>query len=913
MRSVPAISLLALLLIPASQAHAVPDLVQTLPNKVTVIVREVHTRPLVSIQAWVRAGTRDEALKDRGLAVATAQCILDATPKRESGAIQKELYAIAGTYENEVGYDFSYFDLTVPSRSFAQGLGLLSEGLTQAKIDQAGVLRAMGRAQALSKTALTHAELAAVNPVRARLHEGSPLGGPLAVPVQELTPITATLVQRFYHDYYLAENLTVVVAGDVDAQEVLEKVSAAFAEMPRGKASSRSRFSEKGLTGTQAAIEKNYLDTQGMGITVGFRTPAWGSADALALDALLAVLVDNPLSRSQSHLNAGNAEYIRVTAVPQYEPDGGTIALAFGVDPDRVQDAEGAILTLIEQARSSPITTEEFQSAVRTLTQRDAFARTDLSGLGRYTALAYLRGAPGSEDLYLQRVKALRPEDLVAVARKYLDLDRAVFVEMGPDSIVSSFKPDELGRRIREKQTVYGAAFRSGPQATASTDAQRQARLDAPLKQAAALKPVDPGRGRVVRSILPGGIRLLVSEDHSAPAAAVSVYLLGGVRYENDNNNGITALAREALLNSIDPTTRGLTYRQTLQLEGRLVSYQDKDMWGCAMVLPSESWRDALGKMGSMFTHPDLDSVNVDATRIYVLETLDRWHQDDQAQRDRLIFSAKYQVSGYRLPQLGSHHTLAAMPLTEIVSWYRKFVVQPNMVVAVFGDVDPAAVRAEVERAFAGIPARPFQPGTVAQEGDFEGFREKWELGAGPYSTVTIAFNGPPARSPDIPALYVVASLLGGPKGWLDEYVMKTGGARNSNAILSQALDESPLLTMVTVNGPMQEEDMVKLLFRQIKKAAILPLHGDLAPDLFNAKTHASSSYYMTLDSNPTRAYQFARAELFGLGIDYPILLPARIQGVTSDDLLRIGQKYFQRGQWNKAPYAVAETRPGGW
>ena len=235
------------------------------------------------------------------------------------------------------------------------------------------------------------------------------------------------------------------------------------------------------------------------------------------------------------------------------------------------------------------------------------------------------------------------------------------------------------------------------------------------------------------------------------------------------------------------------------------------------------------------------------------------------------------------------------------------------MVVAVFGDVDPAAVRAEVERAFAGIPARPFQPGTVAQEGDFEGFREKWELGAGPYSTVTIAFNGPPARSPDIPALYVVASLLGGPKGWLDEYVMKTGGARNSNAILSQALDESPLLTMVTVNGPMQEEDMVKLLFRQIKKAAILPLHGDLAPDLFNAKTHASSSYYMTLDSNPTRAYQFARAELFGLGIDYPILLPARIQGVTSDDLLRIGQKYFQRGQWNKAPYAVAETRPGGW
>jgi zinc protease len=921
MRSIPApaplvltLSFLALLLIPATQAQAVPDLVQTLPNKVTVVVREVHTRPIVSIQAWVRAGTRDEALKDRGLALLTAQCILDATTKREPGKIQKEVYGMAGSFASEVGYDYSVFDLTVPSRSFATGLGLMSEGLAQARIDQGVVGSAVGRAQGLSRTVLTEASHAAVNPVRARLHEGSPLGSPLAIPLQEFNPLTATLIQRFYRDHYVAENLTVVVAGDVDAQEVVEKVSAAFAEMPRGKAPSRPRFTEKAFSGTQVAIQKNYPDTYGTGIAVGFRSPAWGSADALAMDALLAVLVDNPLSRTQSRLNAGNAEFMRAEAIPGYEPEGGTVALAFVVDPDSVEDAEGAILTLLEQARSSPVTSEEFQSAIRTLTQRDAFGRSEVSGMGRRTALAYLRGVPGSEDVYLQRVKALRPEDLVAVARKYLDMSKAVFVEMGSDSIISRFKgADALGRRIREKQSVYGAAYRSGPQATASQDAERQQRLDAPLKQAASLKPVDAGRGRVVRTVLPGGIRLLVSEDHSAPSATVAVYLLGGVRYENDNNNGITSLLRETILNSIDPGTRGLTYRQTLQLDGRLVSYQDKDMWGCAIALPSDGWQQALGRMGSMFSHPDLDTVNVDATRIMVLETLDRWRRDDQAQRDRLIFPTKYLVSGYRLPQLGSHRTLASTPHAEIVSWYRKFVVQPNMVIAVFGDVNAAAVQAEVARAFGGVSTKPFQPGTVAQEGEFDGFREQWELGTGLFSTVTIAFSGPPARSPDIAPLYVVASLLGGPKGWLEQYVMTTGGAKGANAILSQALDESPLLTTVTVTGPMQEEDMVKLLFRQIKKAALLPLRGDMAPELVNAKMYASGSYYMALDSNPTRAHQFARAELFGLGIDYPILLPARIDGVTSDDLLRIGQKYFQRGQWDKAPYAVAETRPGGW
>jgi len=101
-----------------------------------------------------------------------------------------------------------------------------------------------------------------------------------------------------------------------------------------------------------------------------------------------------------------------------------------------------------------------------------------------------------------------------------------------------------------------------------------------------------------------------------------------------------------------------------------------------------------------------------------------------------------------------------SLPHQEIVDWYRTFAVQPNMVISVFGDVDPASVSPEIEKDFHDVSSKPFQPGTVAQEGDFDGFREKWELGAGPTSTVTIAFNGPPAKSPDVPAIYVVASLL---------------------------------------------------------------------------------------------------------------------------------------------------------
>src|SRR3989338_6718439 len=85
MRLIPAIALFALVAGYAAPAAAAPDLVRTLPNKVTIIVREVTPPRMGAIRAWVRAGSRDEAVKDRGIAALTAQCIGEATGSREEG------------------------------------------------------------------------------------------------------------------------------------------------------------------------------------------------------------------------------------------------------------------------------------------------------------------------------------------------------------------------------------------------------------------------------------------------------------------------------------------------------------------------------------------------------------------------------------------------------------------------------------------------------------------------------------------------------------------------------------------------------------------------------------------------------------------------------------------------------------
>ncbi len=898
----------------APQAFAAPHLVRTLPNKMKVLVRENRTRPLVAVQVWVNVGSRDESRTERGASSVLSYLPYEGTAARTAEELQKEVRGFGGTIGSEGGYGQTVYNMTVPSRNLGDALNILSDALIRPVFDSRTFDQAIAKARRDARAAYGAAGSASLTPIRAALYEGTPLAAPLRVPELEVAALTPSIIERFYKANWVAENMTVVIVGDIEAEDAAQRVAAAFAQVSQAKATPKPRVSLKAFSGPRINELLSAKGTQGSSVTVGFRAPEWGSADAIALDVLMATLVDTPDSRFQKSLNAGMGEALSAAAQRSFDADGGLVAISLETDPGRAADAEGLLVQEIEKARSTPATKEECEAAINAVIERETLTQSEFWGLARAAGLAMFQGKPGADEVYWARLRAVRPEDLVAVARKYLDWKQAAVVEMMPSATADSLGlRGGLERRIKEKQALYEGTYRSGAQPTTSSDVERRARIDAPLASIPAA-PFDAGRARVERASLPGGLRLLTSEDHSAPTVTVCAYLGGGVRYENDTNNGISSLLRETMLNSNDPKATGFTYRQSLDRLGRSAPYLDRDMWGISLAVPSSQWREAVAKIGSMFSAPDLDTTTVDATRIYLLSALDHWMEDDEAQRQRLIFQTKYEVSGYRLPGIGKRLNIIGMPNAMVEEWHKKFVVRPNLVVAVFGDVRASEVGPVVDQAFAGVPARPFRPGVIAKELEFTGFREKWELGAGPVVSVQLAFNGPPAASNDMPTMFVINSLLSGPYGWFEQFLRSQGTVNGAESIVSQAIDESPIIATVWINGIVSEEEMVRLLFRQFKKVSGVELVGvELGNDFKRAKTHAIGTYYSAFSTNTARAFQWARADVFGLPPDYAITLPSKMEAVVPQDLLRVGKKYFQTSDWVRAPYAVAETRPGGW
>ena len=894
-------------------APAAPSLVRTLPSKATLIVRENRTRPVVAVQVWVRAGTRDEDRTERGAAAVLSELPWQGNEDHSKDDIGLTAAMVAGRYTSEVTPGSILYEMEVPARSFGPAIETLASVVLHPSFDGKSVENAKSDARAHSRAELGHAVFASMTLVRQALHPGNALGAPSSVPEREIAAVTAPLVQRFHDQWVTGDNIMVVVVGDVDPEDAAARTAAAFASAPAGKAPSRARIDEKPLKEPKIIGASNPEGAGGAAVTIGFRAPARGSADALALDALMTLLTDYGDSRLQRRLAEG--PYSGASAQRSFEVDGGTIAFSIASPPENFKDAEALLFTEIERARYTPVDAAEFKQAIDILVARDLVAQGDFPGIGRVTAYTALTGKIGSDEVHERRLRALKPEDLVAVARQYLDPKQAVVVYMAPKNYVDSLKLyDGLEARVKDKLKVASATYGGGggPVASVSTPDDRRRRVDAPLAAISAT-PLDAGRGRVSRGDV-DGLRVLASEDHGAPLVTIGVYLNGSVRYENDANNGVTKLLREALLTSADPVEGGKAYRFTLPELGRMVPYQDRDMWGYSLTVPASRWKEAAARLGAMLSKPELDSVTVDATRLLVLDQLSQWMDDDTARRNQLIYATKYQVSGYRLPLLGSRTSMVNMTVGDVRSFYEKFVVRPNIVVAVFGDVKAEDVAPAVRDAFADIPRGPFAPGTVAKEGDFENFREKWELGQGSVCTVSLAFDGPPATSSDVPTFYVVNSLFANPRGWFKKYLTEQNNTiRDVTSVVAQGIDECPIIATMTVDGPAVEEAAVKMLFGQFRSTAAIRLVGQYQPDLDDAKKTAVGLAEMSVGSNSGRTFQNARAALFGLPDDYVITMPTRLQAVTAEDVQRIAFTYFQYPDKGRRPYSICETRPGGW
>ncbi len=213
---------------------------------------------------------------------------------------------------------------------------------------------------------------------------------------------------------------------------------------------------------------------------------------------------------------------------------------------------------------------------------------------------------------------------------------------------------------------------------------------------------------------LPNGLRLIISEDHLAPVAAVNVWYGVGSKHEEKGKTGFAHLFEHvmfqgsahvgkaehiALVQAAGGTMNGTTWLDRTNYFETMPSHQ------LALAL----WLEA-DRMGTLLDA--LSQENLDNQR-EVVKNEKRWSYDNRpygSWNEKMLGSVFPPEHPYHHPTIGSMEDLDAASLEDVQAFFRLHYAPNNAVLSVVGDVEPDQVRAWVETYFGSIPANPNLP-----------------------------------------------------------------------------------------------------------------------------------------------------------------------------------------------------------
>src|SRR5688572_29096201 len=207
-----------------------------LPNGIPVIVQEHRTSDVVALQLWVRAGGRDEAAAELGLAHYLEHMLFKGTATRPPGFIEREVEGVGGRINAGTSWDYTFYHTVLPARQVVAAIEMLVDVGVNASLE--GDLLEAEKQVVLEEMRLNDdsPRRFLVRQLFASAYEGHPYGRPVIGRPELITALSRDTLVSFYRRHYVPEMFTLVVVGAVNPEQVLRTARATLGSLPRSGA-----------------------------------------------------------------------------------------------------------------------------------------------------------------------------------------------------------------------------------------------------------------------------------------------------------------------------------------------------------------------------------------------------------------------------------------------------------------------------------------------------------------------------------------------------------------------------------------------------------------------------------------------------------------------------------------------------
>lgn len=446
MRFLIAVATVAFAFVPAtvsSQPRAISKLPTietfTLANGLKVAVLASDAAPVVAVQVWYRAGSKDEPRDRRGSAHMFEHMMFKGSTNLRAEAHAQFLNGVGGYVNAQTDEDATHYINTLPADYLDFVIKLEAERMRNLlfRPEMIAVEREVVKEeirqldnQPIAKGFLRFLEVAFTKHPYAWTAGGNP---------KDLDATKPEDLKKFYDAFYQPNNALVVVVGKVTLDAV--KASAEKHFGPIAKGPEPTRPANAAVEPAQTAKRKETVEPGQVGLTlIGYHIPPAKDPDIYALQVASIVLGVGESSRLKQRLKSmldqktkqpialdgGIQAFIR-------EHPGIAVVVGAYLDPASADPVEAALLDEIQKLANRGPTNDELRKAKNQVQSGFTFSLENVQGLAEAIGRSWiLVGDPAAFVRDIDEIEKITGADVARVVKKYLTIDRATIVVIPP-------------------------------------------------------------------------------------------------------------------------------------------------------------------------------------------------------------------------------------------------------------------------------------------------------------------------------------------------------------------------------------------------------------------------------------------------------------------------------------------------
>ncbi len=391
--------------------------------------------------------------------------------------------------------------------------------------------------------------------------------------------------------------------------------------------------------------------------------------------------------------------------------------------------------------------------------------------------------------------------------------------------------------------------------------------------------------------VLDNGLTVLVVETHDAPLVSVQVWYKVGSRNEHEGITGISHMLEHMMFKGTEKIGPE-EYSEIIQRYGGTSNaFTAEDVTAYWSVLPSSKVEVALELEADRMQNAVFREF--ESEKNVVMEER-RWRTDNSpwSALYEQVRAAAFVSHPYHNPVIGWMDDLKSITLDDVRKHYETYYTPNNAILVISGDIDADRAFNLAEKYFGDIPKGPTPPPVRSVEPPQRGERKVKVRKEGFTYYFDAAYHIPKFTDPDMPAIEVLANILGRGKSsrFYRVLVQEKGLANNVWVWANDGLDPSLFFISATLQRGKTPEEFEEVLDSLIKD---VQTNGVTDEELERAKEMLSANFVYSLQSTQGRGMAVGEYTILGGKANTINEYIPRLMKVTRDDVMRVAQKYL--------------------